>query len=77
VFAFRRTACQPTGKVKLILRKVGNLGFLKAKSGTLAKGARTFNLGRLGRGRYKVVVKYLGDSNHLRSKTVKRFRVRR
>ena len=67
----------PTGKVKLVLRKAGNQGFLKAKSGTLAKGARTFNLGRLGKGTYKVVVKYLGDSNHLKSKTVKRFRVRR
>jgi hypothetical protein len=66
----------PTGKVKLVLRKAGNQGFHKAKSGTLAKGARTFNLGRLGKGRYKVVVKYLGDGNHLRSKTVKRFRVR-
>jgi hypothetical protein len=67
----------PTGKVKLVLRKVGNQGFHTAKSGRLAKGARIFNLGRLGKGRYKVVVKYLGDSNHLRSKTVKRFRVRR
>jgi len=66
----------PTGKVKLVLRKVGNQGFHTAKSGRLAKGARIFNLGRLGKGRYKVVVKYLGDSNHLRSKTVKRFRVR-
>jgi hypothetical protein len=66
----------PTGKVKLVLRKVGNQGFHTAKSGRLAKGARIFNLGRLGKGRYKVIVKYLGDSNHLRSKTVKRFRVR-
>lgn len=67
----------PTGKVKLVLRKAGNQGFHKAKSGTLAKGARTFNLGRLGKGTYRVVVKYVGDSNHLKSKTVKRFRVRR
>jgi hypothetical protein len=67
----------PTGKVKLVLRKAGNQGFHKAKSGTLAKGARAFNLGRLGKGKYKVVVKYVGDANHLRSKTVKRFRVRR
>jgi hypothetical protein len=66
----------PTGKVKLVLRKAGNQGFHTAKSGTLAKGARTFNLGRLGKGRYKVVVKYLGDVNHLKSKTIKRFRVR-
>ena len=67
----------PTGKVKLVLRKAGNRGFHKAKRGTLAKGVRAFNLGRLGKGRYKVVVKYLGDANHLRSKTIKRFRVRR
>lgn len=66
----------PTGKVKLVLRKVGNQGFHKAKSGSLAKGSRGFNLGRLGKGKYKVVVKYTGDGNHLRSKTVKRFRVR-
>lgn len=66
----------PTGKVRLVLRKVGNQGFHKAKSGSLAKGSRGFNLGRLGKGKYKVVVKYAGDANHLRSKTVKRFRVR-
>lgn len=67
----------PTGKVKLVLRKVGNKGFLKVKSGKLAKGSRGFNLGRLGKGKYKVVVKYVGDANHLKSKTIKRFRVRR
>ncbi|MEO5666326.1 MAG: Ig-like domain-containing protein [Nocardioides sp.] len=66
----------PTGRVKLVLRKVGNQGFHKAKSGALAKGSRGFNLGRLGKGKYKVVVKYVGDANHLKSKTVKRFRVR-
>lgn len=66
----------PTGKVKLVLRKVGNQGFHKAKSGSLAKGSRGFNLGRLGKGKYKVVVKYVGDANHVKSKTVKRFRVR-
>lgn len=67
----------PTGRVKLVLRKVGNQGFHKAKSGALAKGSRGFNLGRLGKGKYKVVVKYVGDANHLKSKTIKRFRVRR
>lgn len=66
-----------TGKVKLVLRKAGNQGFQKAKSGALAKGSRGFNLGKLGKGRYKVVVTYLGDANHLRSKTVKNFLVRR
>ena len=66
-----------TGKVKLVLRKVGNKGFQKAKSGALAKGSRGFNLGRLGTGRYKVVVTYLGDANHQDSKTIKSFRVRR
>ncbi|UUZ58433.1 hypothetical protein [Nocardioides sp. B-3] len=67
----------PTGKVKLVLRKVGNKGFHKVKRGSLTKGSRTFNLGRPGKGKYKVVVKYAGDTNHLKSKTVKRFRVRR
>lgn len=67
----------PTGKVKLVLRKVGNKGYHKAKSGALAKGSRGFNLGRLGTGRYKVVVKYLGDASHQDAKTIKRFRVRR
>ncbi|EON24457.1 adhesin-like protein [Nocardioides sp. CF8] len=67
----------PTGKVKLVLRKAGNKGFHKVRRGTLAKGTRGFNLGRLGKGKYKVAVKYKGDSNHRRSKTVKRFRVRR
>lgn len=67
----------PTGQVKLVLRKAGNQGFHKAKSGALANGSRGFNLGRLGKGSYKVVVKYVGDANHLKSKTIKRFRVRR
>ncbi|WP_107705531.1 Ig-like domain-containing protein [Nocardioides allogilvus] len=67
----------PTGKVKLVLRKAGNKGFHKVRRGTLAKGTRGFNLARLGKGKYRVAVKYKGDSNHRRSKTVKRFRVRR
>jgi hypothetical protein len=33
--------------------------------------------GTLARGRYKVVVKYRGDDNHLGSRTVRTFRVRR
>lgn len=67
----------PTGKVKLVLRKVGNKGFHKVRRGSLTKGSRTFSLGKLGKGKYKVVTKYRGDANHLRSRTVKRFRVRR
>lgn len=67
----------PTGKVKLVLRKAGNKGFHKVRRGALAKGVRGFNLGRLAKGKYRVAVKYTGDSNHRRSKIVKRFRVRR
>lgn len=67
----------PSGKVKLVLRKVGNKSFHKVRRRSLTKGSRTFTLGKLGKGKYKVVTKYRGDANHLRSRTVKRFRVRR
>lgn len=67
----------PTGKVKVVLRKKGTKGFVKAKRGRLAKGMRTFKLGKLGKGRFKLVVRYFGDSFHQSGRTVKRFRVRR
>ncbi len=64
-----------TGKVRLVLRKVGDEEFRKVMQGRLGRNSRGFSLGRLD-GRYRMVVKYLGDGNHERSKAVKRFRVR-
>lgn len=62
-----------TGKVRLVLRKVGDEDFRKVMQGKLGRNSRGFSLGRLD-GKYRIVVKYLGDNNHRRSKTVKRFR---
>lgn len=62
-----------TGKVKLVLRKLGDEDFVAKRFGRLSKGSRGLNLGRLEKGRYKVTVKYLGDGSHERSKKVRSF----
>lgn len=66
----------PTGSVKLVLRKVGRPAATKVKTGTLVKGKRAFNLGKLGRGRYRVRAVYRGDGSHQRSVQRRAFRVR-
>lgn len=75
VVGFHRTV--PAGTVKLVLRKVGDDEILETRRGRLGKGSRGFDLGILERGRYRAVVKYLGDTNHRRSTMAKRFWVSR
>jgi len=66
-----------TGKVKVNLRRLGAKKRWSATR-TLGSNARAVaGFGKLPRGRYKVVVKYRGDDNHLGSRTVRTFRVRR
>ncbi|CAA9398017.1 MAG: hypothetical protein AVDCRST_MAG60-1927 [uncultured Nocardioides sp.] len=72
---FHRTV--PNGKARLVLRRVGQDGILQRRQGKLGAGSRGFTLGKLDRGRYTAVVRYLGDDNHRRSKMVKSFFVRR
>lgn len=62
-----------TGKVKLVLRKLGDEDFIVKRFGRLGKGSRGLNLGQLDKGRYKVLVKYRGDANHERSTKARTF----
>ncbi|MCW2832674.1 MAG: Adhesin-like protein [Nocardioides sp.] len=75
VIGFHRTV--PSGKVKMVLRRAGQSQVLETRRGRLGKGSRGFDLGPLERGRYRAVVKYLGDTNHRRSAMAKRFWVSR
>lgn len=70
----------PTGKVRVNLRRLGtrkhwsktkNVRVVDGRSKVLA------GFGTLPRGRYKLVVKYRGDVDHLGSRAFEKFRVRR
>ncbi|PVG83388.1 hypothetical protein DDE18_08850 [Nocardioides gansuensis] len=69
----------PTGKVKFVLRKLGQQwqGFVKVRTRALVDGKASASFGKLGKGRYKLRAVYKGDANHTRSKAVKKFRERR
>jgi hypothetical protein len=67
----------PTGRVWVVLRKVGRPGSAELRYGALLEGRRGFHLGLLDAGRYKVRALYRGDKSHRRSADVVRFRVRR
>lgn len=65
-----------TGDVRVTLRPVGRAG-KKVKSRTLDRtGSDVVRFAKVSRGRYKVVVKYRGDANHLAAKITKTFRVK-
>lgn len=67
---------EATGKVRIRLMKLGTKKrWLKVR--TLRGGKTAAGFGRLAKGRYKVAVTYRGDANHLKSKKVRKFRVRR
>jgi hypothetical protein len=66
----------PTGKVKIKLKRIGKVGrWVKVRK--LRDGEAKAGFGKLKVGRYRVVVKYRGDGNHLAKRKVKTFRVRR
>jgi hypothetical protein len=70
----------PTGKVRVDLRRLGTRQhWSRTRTITVADGRSKVQagFGRLSRGRYKLVVKYRGDADHLRSRTSETFRVRR
>jgi hypothetical protein len=67
----------PTGTVRIRLKRIGKPGKW-AKVRTLDDtGAATAGFGKLAKGRYKVVVRYPGDTNHLGLKKTRKFRVTR
>lgn len=64
-----------TGDVRVTLRPVGRAG-KKVRTRTLDRsGSNVVRFATLSRGRYKVVVKYRGDANHLAAQMAKTFRV--
>lgn len=66
-----------TGKVRIVVRKIGTKKKV-VRTRALRDGQRTVGFGKLGKGRYKVNVRYSGDKNHMRGPKVKRtFRVKR
>jgi hypothetical protein len=66
-----------TGRVKIVVRKVGRPGVEQRRYGALLKERRGFFLGRLEAGRYTVKATYLGDLSHRRSSNARWFTVRR
>lgn len=67
----------PSGRVWLVLHRVGRPGSAELRWGALLEGRRGFHLGRLDAGRYRLRALYRGDGSHRRSADVTRFRVRR
>ena len=65
----------PTGQVRITLKRLGTSGrWVKSKSLDGA-GAAKARLGKLAKGRYRVVVLYRGDANHLDARKTTTFRV--
>ncbi|RYC14666.1 Ig-like domain-containing protein [Nocardioides zhouii] len=67
----------PTGKVQLKVKRLGKPGkWLKSRTLSDA-GTAQIRLGVLAQGRYRVVVTYRGDVNHLAERKTKTFKVAR
>jgi hypothetical protein len=66
-----------TGKVRIVLRKIGTKKKW-VRNRALKDGQRTVGFGKLKKGRYKVIVRYRGDDNHMRGpRAVRKFRVKK
>ncbi len=68
---------RPAGRVKVVVRRAGSRGKTRDVQRLSNTGVTLSDLGRLRKGRYRAVVTYVGDSQHLRERHVERFRVRR
>ncbi len=68
---------RPTGRVKVVVRRTGTRGRTRVVERLSSTGGTLSDLGTLRTGRYRAVVTYVGDSQHLRERHVERFRVRR
>ena len=68
---------RPTGRVQLVVRRIGTRGSTRVVERLDGAAAALAGLGRLDRGRYRLVVTYRGDSQHLRERVSEKFRVRR
>lgn len=65
---------RPTGRVKVKVLRNGSRQRIRVVE-RLAGELAVADLGRLAKGRYRAVVTYVGDSQHLRRRQVQRFRV--
>ena len=68
---------RPTGRVKVVVYRTGARDRTRAGQRLDGTGVALAELGRLRKGKYRLVVTYVGDSQHLRERRVERFRVRR
>lgn len=67
----------PTGKVRIKVKRLGKPGSWSRNRTLSAKGTASMRLGVLAQGRYRVVATYRGDANHLGAKKTKTFKVTR
>lgn len=68
---------RPTGRVRVVVRRVGTRGSTRLAARLDAAAVALHELGRLRKGRYRMAVTYVGDSQHLREASYTKFYVRR
>jgi hypothetical protein len=67
----------PTGRVKVVVNRVGTVGRTRVVRSLGSTAVAVAGLGRLPKGDYRLVVTYAGDTQHLRERHVERFHVHR
>jgi Bacterial Ig-like domain (group 3) len=67
----------PTGKVRIKVKRLGKPGKWARNRTLSAAGTARIGLGILAAGRYRAVVVYKGDTNHLEARKIKTFRVKK
>jgi Bacterial Ig-like domain (group 3) len=65
-----------TGRVRVVVRRAATGGRTREVARLDSAGVALARLGRLAKGRYRLVVTYVGDTEHRREEHVARFRVR-
>lgn len=68
---------RPTGRVKVVVRRTGTRDSTRVVTRLSSTAVALAELGKLRKGRYRLEVTYVGDSQHLREVHVERFYVRR
>ncbi|PKH42766.1 Ig-like domain (group 3) [Nocardioides alpinus] len=68
---------RPTGRVKVVVRRIGTRDSTRVVTRLSTTGGALAALGRLDQGHYRLAVTYVGDSQHLRETSSGTFYVRR
>lgn len=68
---------RPTGRVKVVVRRIGTRESTRVVTRLSSTTRALAALGTLEKGRYRLAVTYVGDSQHLRGTSVETFSVRR